>query len=508
MGASNRNLIELLSSSALIIVGVAFSSVGRLVERVVVAHAFSPAVYGEVTIGLAVLTLGSSVSLVGMNDGIPRFLSRFDDDRDVRGVVVLGLAMSVVVSIGLSLVFFANVDLVTTYLFDGGSSQELLRMFIVAIPATAVLTVGVSALRGQENTRHKLYTKDILHPVLRVACLGVLLWSGWSIVAVGYAYLFAALATSVVVYGLVAREFSLLGPVRFHARKLLGFSAPLVLTMLIGVLLTRMDTLMLAYFRPSDQVGLYNAAYPLANSLLLVVSSFGYLYLPMTSRLDADGKREEVNELYQLTTKWGYVLTFPAFLVFVAFPGDVVSMFFGAEYAAGGTALAILAVGFFTSAALGRNRATLSALGHTQLILLADTVTIALNFVFNLVLIPRYGFVGAAVASTSAYVIRNLSLSTVLWRISGITPLSRPTVTTYVALPVALLPVGLFGSDVLTLTLLTLPAVLVVTGLLGLVVVWAAGGLQPEDVTIVDFVEQATGLSLPIVQRYIPARSE
>src|SRR6056297_1129012 len=141
MGASNRNLIELLSSSALIIVGVAFSSVGRLVERVVVAHAFSPAVYGEVTIGLAVLTLGSSVSLVGMNDGIPRFLSRFDDDRDVRGVVVLGLAMSVVVSIGLSLVFFANVDLVTTYLFDGASSQQLLRMFIVAIPATAVLTV-------------------------------------------------------------------------------------------------------------------------------------------------------------------------------------------------------------------------------------------------------------------------------------------------------------------------------------------------------------------------------
>ena len=508
MGASNRNLIDLLSSSVLIIVGVALSSVGRLVERVVVAQMFSPAVYGEVTIALAVMTLGSSVSLVGMNHGIPRFLSRFDDDRDLRGVLVLGLGMSVLTSLGLSLVFFTNVDIVTTYLFDGVSSEALLRVFIFAIPATAVLTVGVSAIRGMENTRHKLYTKDVLHPVLRIACLGVLLWSGWSIVAVGYAYLFAALGTLVVVYALVAREFDLLGPVRLHARELISFSAPLVLTMLIGVLLTRMDTLMLAYFRPSDQVGLYNAAYPLANSLLLVVSSFGYLYLPMASRLDADGERDEVHELYQLTTKWGYVLTFPAFLAFVAFPGDAVAMFFGAEYAPGGTALAILSVGFFTSAALGRNRGTLSALGHTKLILLADTVTIALNFVLNVVLISRFGFVGAAVASSSAYVLRNVALSTALWRISGITPLSRPTVVTYVALPVVLLPLGVVGSDLLTLTLFTLPAVLVGTGLLALVVVWAAGGLQPEDVTIVDFVEQSTGFNLPVVQRYIPTRSE
>ncbi len=503
MATSENHLSKLLSSSVLIVVGVVVASVGRLIERMLVARWFSPQLYGEMTIALAVMTIGATVSLVGLNDGIPRFVSRYDDDRDVRGVWLFGLGFSLLVSVVVSLVLYLNIDRITVALFETSTATDLLRLFVLTIPVSVGVTVGVSALRGMENTRYKLYTKDLLYPCLRILLLVALVAGGFDLASVGYAYLAATLCTLVVVYLLSNRLVSLVGPVRTHTRELLSYSAPLIVTMVLSILLTRMDTIMLAEFRTSNEVGVYNAAYPLANSLLMVISSFGYLYLPLTSRLDADGERDEVTGIYRITTKWIYVLTFPAFLVFTVFPDDVLSIFFGSGYTGGAIALAILSVGFFTSAAAGRNRTTLAALGHTKAILGVDILTLALNFVANLLLIPTYGIVGAALASSGAYVVRNLALNLVLWWRCEITPFASHTNRTYVVLPLVLFPVSFVAARWLTLTVVVLPVFLVCTGLLGLVAVAVAGGLQPEDGALIEYVESALGVELPAVGRYV-----
>ncbi|ODR81951.1 polysaccharide biosynthesis protein [Haladaptatus sp. W1] len=508
MATSDSHLSKLLSSSVLIVVGVVVASVGRLIERIIIAHWFSPQLYGEVTIALAIMTIGTTISLVGLNDGIPRFVSRYDDDQDVRGVWLFGLGFALAVSLAVSLVLYLNVNRIAIALFETDVARELLRLFVLTIPVSVGLTVGVSALRGMENTRYKLYTKDFLHPCLRIVLLVALVAGGFDLVSVGYAYFAATLATLLVVYLLSNRLVRLVGPVRTHTRELLTYSAPLIVTMVLSILLTRMDTLMLAQFRTSNEVGVYNAAYPLANSLLMVISSFGYLYLPLTSRLDAEGEREEVTSIYRITTKWIYVLTFPAFLVFTVFPDDVLSLFFGSGYTGGGIVLALLSVGFFTSAAAGRNRTTLAALGHTKAILGVDILTLALNFAVNLLLIPTYGMVGAAVASSGAYVVRNLALNVVLLTKCGITPFSAYTNRTYVVLPLVLFPVGLLAGRWLTLSLLTLPVFLVCTGLVGLAAVTVAGGLQPEDGAFIEFIEGALGVEVPAIQRYVPMQGE
>jgi len=507
MTSIEDNLSALLGSTALVLVGIVLTSVSRIVERVVVARFFSPSVYGEVAMGLAVLSIGSTISLVGLNHGIPRYLSRFDDERDLRGTWFVGIVASVITGTVVSAALLANIDRIASLLFDGVDSTGLLRLFVIAVPVNVGVTVGIATLRGMENTQYKLVAKNVLQPGLRLLIMVGLLASGVGLISIGYAYLAAAAVTLVVAHLFANRLFSLVGPVRTHFRELATFSAPLIVTMLLSVLLTRTDTLMLGYFASSATAGIYNAAYPLANSLLLVVSAFGYLYLPLTSRLDAENKRGEVSEIYRLTTKWGYVVTFPAFLVFTVFPGDVVTLFFGGEYVDAAVPLAILSLGFFTSAAAGRNRSTLSALGHTKHILAVDVVTILLNVGLNVLLIPAYSYVGAAVASAAAYVLRNVAIYAVLHIKCSITLVSRRMVTVYGTLPLTLVPLSLALSQWLTLTAITLPAFLVVAGLACLVVVALAGCLEPKDALIVDFIEDSTGLSVPLVHRHIPEQT-
>ena len=504
MTGQREDIDKLLTSASLVFVGLAVDSVASLVERVVIGRALSPAAYGDVNIGLAVLVLGTTLGQIGLHKGVARYIPRYDDEADVRGVWVSGLVATAVTSTVIAAVLLLNVDLVAGRLFESPRAVELLFLLFLSIPLEALLILGVSAIQGLENTRYMLYVQKLLYPISRIGLIAAFLWAGFDIVAVGYAYLLSLSVALVVAYLLLNRLVPLLGPFRLHLRELVRFSLPLVLSGLLVHLLTRTDTLMLGYFRTSFEVGLYSAAYPLAHAMMIVHAAFGFLFLPVASRLDAEGRREGVDEIFKLTTKWIYVTTFPAFLAFLVFPGDVIAVFFGEEYTAGALALAILSAGFFVRAFNGRNREALAALGNTTYILLGTSTAFVVNVVANLLLIPPFGIEGAAVASAISFVLLNVIITGILWWSFDVSPFSWVGSRAYVLLPVALLPPAYLLSGFLTLTPLTLVPFLVVVGLFTLVVTGLAGSIQPEDAILIEFVEERIDIEIPFVRRFIP----
>jgi len=238
--------------------------------------------------------------------------------------------------------------------------------------------------------------------------------------------------------------------------------------------------------------------------MLVVLTAFGYLYLPMASRLDADNERDTLDDIYTVTTKWVYIISFPAFLLFVTFPSDVMQVFFGAEYIDAAQALPILAAGFFFSVAVGRDRETLSALGDTRVIMYANGAGFMINIILNLILIPRYSFVGASVTSMLSFGAVHAVVTFVLWYRYDIIPLSSESVRTFLALPVVLFPLVFLLSGQVTITALTILPFLIITGLVGILIVVVAGGLEPQDQVAVEFFEDTVGGKLSLIRRYLP----
>lgn len=501
-------LSALLSSASLVVVATIVGSVSKLVERVIVGRMLTLDAYGEVSIGFAAVTICSMFALLGFDQGIPRYMSRFETEQQVRGAWLTGLVIAAVTSVVLTGALYFNADFLAAQLFDAAGSADLMRVFLLCIPMAVGLNVGVSAIRGLENTLYGTVVQNLLYPLSRIGLLVVFLYAGYDILSAGYAYLVSAALGFVVSHLLLSRLLSLRGPFELHLREMVGFSAPMVIASVLSILLVQTDTLMLGAMRESSEVALYGAAYPLAWGMMLVLSAFGFIYLPLVSRLDADGEHAEIDAVYKITSKWIFVVTFPAFVAFAVFPRDVLTVFFDARYADAAPALVILSVGFFANAAFGRNRQTLSALGDSKALMYGNVVTFGVNVVLNLLLIPRLGFVGAAVASASSYFTINLLLTVVLGRRYGISPFSSATVRTFAGVPAVLLPAAYLLSRQITLTAVTILPFLIATGLLALAVMAAVGGLQSEDRVAVEFVEESLGTELPAVRRYIPAGSE
>jgi O-antigen/teichoic acid export membrane protein len=504
MFVSQDDVSKLLSSASLVVAGSLIYSVAQLVERIVIARALTPAAYGEVSIGLTVMGISTTFALLGFNQGVPRFMSKFDNPIDVRGTFVTGVLVAAITTTVLTVGLLVNAEFLARTFFDPGTPTALLVLFVLSVPFVVLLKLGIGGIRGQENTRYKIYAENLLYPALRLGLITALLGLGYGIQATGYAYFAAAALSAIFAVYMLHRLFPLVGEFSLHTREMLTFSAPLVVSSLLAVIFSQTDTLMLGYFHPSEEVGFYSAAYPLATGLNLVLTSFGFMYLPVATRLDTGNKREEVDAVYKLTTKWIFVLTFPLFLTLAFFSSDVLSVVFGSEYAVAGLTLTILTIGYFTHAAAGRSKETFSALGFTKYVLLVNAISFGLNFVLNLLLIPDLARVGAAVGSATAYILGNAITLLILHRNFGISPFSRWSVRTFVALPLVLLPPSYIVSQTVEGTFPVLAVFGITSAALTLVVFTVSGGLQPEDIIPVEYVETALGVRIPYIRQFIP----
>lgn len=80
----------LISSGIFMLFAGSLGSFIVLIEQVVMGRLLSPDAYGTVSIAIALLSLFTTLALVGVNQGIPRFMARFDNECDERGAWLSG----------------------------------------------------------------------------------------------------------------------------------------------------------------------------------------------------------------------------------------------------------------------------------------------------------------------------------------------------------------------------------------------------------------------------------
>jgi O-antigen/teichoic acid export membrane protein len=213
-------------------------------------------------------------------------------------------------------------------------------------------------------------------------------------------------------------------------RPILRFSVPLVAFQGIGFLNSNLDIYMIGFFMNSGSVGVYNVALQLANLLTAVLLTIGFLLPPMLTRLQEQGKKEEMRLLYQALTKWTILIGVPIFVVLFFAPKLVIRFLFGPTYVSGVPVLRVLLVALIFPILLGLNHKALISLGQNHVVSMIMAIQVSVNGLLNLLLIPDFGLVGAAGAMATSIVIGNILGVLVLYRRFGIHPFTYRTFAT------------------------------------------------------------------------------
>ncbi|WP_256686128.1 flippase [Halococcus qingdaonensis] len=473
----------ILKESGILFAGFVLGRGLSFVGRLLIARFLPSGGYGAISIGLTILTIASTMALVGLDTGVSRYLPRDDTDVFKRSVLIASLKFVIPLSLGATAVLFFAAGPLARDVFDAPATKPVIRLFSLAIPFAAIAKLAVGAMRGNQRSLPKVYIQNIALPVSRLGLIAVFFTLGFAATGMAAAYVLSyALAGMVGVYYLV-RHTPLLKRLRSVSirRELLSFSAPLMITAAVSLVFTSLDTLMLGYFSSTRVVGIYNAVYPTAILLTLVQSSVGFVFMPVVSEMHSDGRMTEMRRMYQLAVKWIVIFTVPLFAFLVMFPGEIIRLTFGPKYVTGAVALVVLSTGFLSHTIVGPNGNMLTSLGKTKTMMLDNVAVAVVNFVLNLILIPEYSYVGAAIATTVAYFMLNGLYSYQLYTLNGAHPIQKTVV--YPCVGGAVIAVGTYSlSAILPIDgFLLLMVAAIVFAIPYLIVVIVSGGIETEE---------------------------
>ncbi|MDP8248113.1 MAG: flippase [Candidatus Tritonobacter lacicola] len=186
---------------------------------------------------------------------------------------------------------------------------------------------------------------------------------------------------------------------------------------ILAALFQRVDTIMISKFWGEGEVGLYNAAYKLMQSGWIFILAFMVSVYPIFSRHYSEGKAG-ISNIFSLSVKCLVSLFLPVAVIASILSVPIITTVFGEEFTASAAILAIIVwalIPFSVEQASGR---VLFAAGEQRIVLRTLVIGTLSNVVLNLLLIPRYMAIGAAVATVASIsVVMVLNLSYLLNRL-------------------------------------------------------------------------------------------
>jgi O-antigen/teichoic acid export membrane protein len=381
--------------------------------------------YGIFAFVWVIVVLAGNLSCLGFHTSIIRFLHHHKIRNELASVRGLNLAARLIALA--SATMLAVLGLLFLHAF--GDRMEAYYLVPVTLafftmPMIALGDVLDGTARANGWTAMALSPTYIFRPILILVFMLLGVWAGAphtavtameaALTATYVATLFQLLRVSLRlrgIYGSGDRQFDLSAWFRY--------SLPLFLVDGIGFLLTNADVVVVGFYLPPDQVGVYYAAAKTIVLVQFVYFSVKAAAVPRFSALMAAGDTTALARFARQATRWAFWPSLAiGLLALVA--GELLLSLFGPGFTAGYPLMAILFCGILAKAMVGPGEVLLSMAGRQKLCVLLYALTLTASILFYLVLIPRFGLAGAALATAAAMVVEAVLLHLAVRRTLGI----------------------------------------------------------------------------------------
>jgi O-antigen/teichoic acid export membrane protein len=374
-------------------------------SNIVFARVLGAELLGVYVLASTTLLFVSLVASFGIGHTFVRFVPVLLSRGDRPGAAsVFGLGGRLVLAS--SALFAALVYLLRRVIagpiFDEPLLEPVLPIVAVGvIGATFQLVLG-HTLRSLKRTAQESLCREVINKAARLAVFGALAYFGLRLSGITIAMVAGYFASVGTMLFLMDRQapYLLRGPRESTTptREILAFSSVMLFVGFMNYSLSISDRVMLGILGTSTDVGIYNIAFLISNILALVFMGFNASFAPVISELYHNDRIRELKSLYSSLTRSILVIILPAFCWLVGFGDDLLNVF-GGEFRVGYAALIILSVGVVVRCTVGTVGTMLVMSGHQRFNAANIVVVTAMNVVLNLFLIPRYGLLGAAIAT-------------------------------------------------------------------------------------------------------------
>ncbi|MBN2389238.1 MAG: oligosaccharide flippase family protein [Anaerolineae bacterium] len=261
---------------------------------------------------------------------------------------------------------------------------------------------GGIILLGAKRIRELSLTSVVYDVFFLALIFLVFKFAGTRVMGIVGARIVSSVFVCVWTFALVARiaggiEFR---PHRAYLKDLFGYGIQAYLGNVISFLNYRIELLLLSMFMSADTIGFYSIALNLAEQLWLVSQSAATMIFPMVS---AEKDPEKLRAFTPLINRSVTLITALGALLLALLSRVLVTLMYTDVYLPTVGLLRILLIGIVLNSSTRILANDLAGRGKPMLNTLVGGISLAIQVILNLILIPRFGAAGSAWSTTIAY---------------------------------------------------------------------------------------------------------
>jgi O-antigen/teichoic acid export membrane protein len=415
------------------LVGAVASAFCGVVLVVVIARHFDKENTGTFFACTAIFAILLAVVELGTDAGLTRFVPQklvLGLHGDVMAVVRAAAVPVLVSSFATATLLWILAGPLGGWVVGDAHSDRfatLIRTLAVFLPLAASYDTALAATRGLGTMRPTVLVENIGRVVVQVVAIVVvrIFGAGVAVVAMAWAVPYV-IGLAVAVWWLwrlaAARGVPPAGLFSASRRSSMGvarefwsFTAPRSFARISQIALKRADIVLVAALASPGEAAVYTAATRFLVAGQLGVRAIQQVLAPQLARLFSQQATDDAREVVHLSTTWSVMIAWPIY-VGCAVLAPLVMSIFGHGYGTGEVVVVTLALSMLIGIATGPVDVILLMAGRSWLSLANNLLAVCLDLGLDIVLIPKYGILGAAISWSVAIVVSNLAAVWQVWR--------------------------------------------------------------------------------------------
>jgi len=187
---------------------------------------------------------------------------------------------------------------------------------------------------------------------------------------------------------------------------LLKFSAAMFIGSMAVFLDQRIDLFFVNYYLDKDQVAIYNYAIKLPLMCFIISNSLSRVTYPGMTRAFTSGAHDRIERIFSNCLDFSYSVISLILLVFIIHAPYIIGAILPEKYIVMVPIISILACGILLKATVRSVGTMLTSKGMPYYGAIFNWVIVLVNAGLNLILIPKYGLAGAAVATSVSFAMK------------------------------------------------------------------------------------------------------
>jgi O-antigen/teichoic acid export membrane protein len=417
--------------SAVFFAGTVFTVAAGYLFKVYLARVLGAEALGIYALGMTLVGFLGVFNALGLPQAAVRFVATYaaTGKNELLGAFIIRGSLLLLIS---NLIASAALLLIgpwiSIHFYHTPALKSYLWLFALIMLLGALNSFLGQVLAGYKDVaRRTVITNFIGSPLMMVLTL--------ALIALGlglWGYIFAQVASAVIVLILLVAMVRRLTPKKAHTfspglpfeKQVISFCAAVFGMEFLTFLMSQTDKVLIGFYLGAREVGIYAVAAGLVTFVPIVLQSVNQIFSPTIADLHARGEHELLGRIFQTLTKWILGLTLPLAAVIMIFAPALMRIF-GHDFEAGWPILVIGAVGQLINCAVGSVGFLLLMSGHQKRLIRIQALMAIAMMLLNLLLIPKWGIVGAALAAAITNGIANVCYLSEVRRSLRLSPYNR-----------------------------------------------------------------------------------